>query len=403
MRKPLIILLIFVFFVSLSSGCINEEITIETKAPDADGDGIPDKDDACPNIAGEESNQGCPTKAPTTTSPPITSRPPTTTAAPTTAAPTTAPPTTTAAPTTAAPTTAAPTTQPPQTGPVYNGTLELDIYDIPEIIDDNLLYYIYEDVPGTVNTTGVYYLNRVNLGSKFDTNYATLYYLSTVQMLDNGAVFCSASGTSNWIAQYLNIGDNTAKDIALKTIEGHDDWWIVFVLRSGSYKQVYSQDLANGKQYNVTTSSSNKESADLSGNTVVYSQYSRDWDIYMSGVTGGGSTPLCTLDGDDIKPEIHGTDVIFTHKNGSVNQLYYVSTLGGAPRKLADSVGHYAIKDGMIIYYDMESSVWKLAVVGDDTIVGYTLSEAATGDSDKIAVSRTWAYINGHIFKLNKV
>ena len=29
-------------------------------APDADGDGIADKDDACPNAAGDVSMNGCP-------------------------------------------------------------------------------------------------------------------------------------------------------------------------------------------------------------------------------------------------------------------------------------------------------------------------------------------------------
>lgn len=397
------LLLGMMIMVSMLAGCINEGT--DSQPPDADNDGIPDEDDACPNIYGEASNQGCPTSTPTTTSPPVitprpsTTVPPTTTPAPTTAAPTTTQPPTT----TPAPTTQPPTTTPAPKGPVYSGVMDLVIYDRPEIVDDSLLYYLYESVPGTLNTTGLYYLMRVNLSNKNEMTYANLYYLSTVQMVDNGAVFCSASGGDDWVPQYFNIHDKVFKNLAVRTMEGHDDWWIVYVLRSGTYKQVYSQDLKTGKEYNVTISPCNKENADLSGNMVVYSQYNRDWDIYMASVTGGGEMPLSTLDGDEMYPEIDGNDVVYVIKKGTENQLYYVSTIFKAPRKLADSVGNYVVKDGRILYYDKEDSVWKLAVITDETIVGYTLSEAATGDSNKIAVSRSWAYVNGHIFKLTNL
>jgi len=404
MKKKIIIVLMTVLFISVLSGCINDNINIDTGTTDSDDDGVPDDEDACPNIFGDASNQGCPTKAPTTTMP-VTTQPPT--AAPSTAAPTTAAPTT-AAPSTAAPTTPAATTPAPTTaapaGPTYRGTLELDIYDVPEILDDNLLYYIYEEIPGTLTTLGTYYIVEVNLGNKFERIYATAYYLYGVEMIDNGAVFSSATGAaSNWTASYMNIDALIFKDLNVRTIEGHDDWWIAYILRSGTYKQVYSQDLKTGKQFVVTTSSCNKEDSRLYGTTVVYSQYNRDWDIYMASVTGGGETALSTLDGDETDPMIHGNDVIYVLKDGADYQLYYVSTQGGTPRKLSDSVGNYDIKDGKILYYDVEKGKWKLAVVDGTSIVGYTLDEATTGDSDLIAVSRTWAYVNGHLFKLTNV
>ena len=73
-NKKILSIFLILIFVS-SSGCI---IGSEEELSDRDGDGVQDKYDACPDIPGDPSNQGCPTDE----TPPPTSEAPTTTPAP---------------------------------------------------------------------------------------------------------------------------------------------------------------------------------------------------------------------------------------------------------------------------------------------------------------------------------
>ncbi|MHC1604622.1 MAG: TolB family protein [Candidatus Methanofastidiosia archaeon] len=372
-RKSIVFLLIVILFLPIFSGCI-EEKSGATAAPSA------------------TTQPPTTTTAPTTTPPPQTTLPPTTTMAPSA----TALPTTTPSPTTTPP----PTTSPPATPLVYYGYMVIDNFKMPQIMDNDTLFYLVEKSKETATTWGEYSLYAVNILNLKEKLYATFFGDERIVMMDNGAMYVPVED-EDYNAFYWDIKNKRREDLILKSAEGHYNGWLVYILKIGSYKQVLSIDVWSGKSYTITTSKCNKNSPRAYGATVVFSQYNQDWDLLVANITGGGERTLSSMSGDELDPRIDGRDVIYVLDRGTSSlQLYYVNTNGTSPVKLCDNVGNYIIKDRRALFYDYDLNRWIIALITDENIVLYAVSSDVGGDSNSISVSNSWVFVNGYFYKI---
>jgi hypothetical protein len=374
--------------VSLVAGCIGgDDESTTTPAPtttqppitDSDGDGVQDAYDACPDIPGDPANEGCPT----TTPPPATTSPPTTAA-----------PTTTAPPTTAAPTTTAP---PDYYRVTYYDKVEPDVFGQPYIHDDSILRYLEEEYAETEEFWGKYNLHELNLTSLNDRTVDFFYGDENIEMLAEDALYVPVDD-DQYFGYYWNIDSEERKDLMLKSLEDYDDGWGTYRLRTGSYWQIYSRDIMGGKSYQVTTTNTNKEYPRISGTTIVYCEYIRDWDLMKATLTGGGNEIISNMDGDEIRPLISGDLVVFTLDN-STPQLYYLFLDDGDPTLLCEDVGTYIVAEDRILYYDAETTRWNI-IVFDGTSRKRFYTPTGWDDTDNISISESWVFIDGTIYNI---
>ncbi|MCC7569531.1 MAG: hypothetical protein KO463_07970, partial [Candidatus Methanofastidiosa archaeon] len=120
----------------------------------------------------------------------------------------------------------------------YRGDLGADFYGRTQVLDDRYLYAFIEVVPAPIGELGEYHLTSYDLTTLREVGREPYYTLSETFILDNGAVYATLHG-GNYYAFYKNIKDRYRRDMILKSAEGHDNYYLTYTLKAGSYKQVY--------------------------------------------------------------------------------------------------------------------------------------------------------------------
>jgi beta propeller repeat protein len=279
----------------------------------------------------------------------------------------------------------------------YEGDYGIVSYGRPQIIDDRYLYYLYEDIPGTSDTLGLYYLYRMDLTSGRETLQHTFETPNEIVILDNGAIYATLHG-DGFYAFYWNIKDRYRKDMILKSAEGHDDYYLCYTLKTATYKQVYVYNVVKSTSTMVTTNNANHEDPRMSGDTVVFTQYNDDYDLYMVNKSGGMMVPLSTMTGDEETPLISGNDVAYMLTKGSSHALYYVDVNARDPVLITNSVGNYTVNEGRILFYDTSYQEWFVYFIDEDSVAACGI----TGNVDEVAVSEQWGVIGSHVVSFSE-
>ena len=277
----------------------------------------------------------------------------------------------------------------------YRGDLGADFYGRTQVLDDRYLYAFIEVVPAPIGELGEYHLTSYDLTTLREVGREPYYTLSETFILDNGAVYATLHG-GNYYAFYINIKDRYRRDMILKSAEGHDNYYLTYTLKAGSYKQVYVYNVKTASSTMVTTNNANHMSPRISGDNVVFLQYNNDYDLYLVDKSGGMMVPISTMTGDEGAPLIDGNDVVFSLTSGGKTALYHLDLATMTKTKLADRVGTYTVKDGRVLFYDTDDAEWYVYVKE----MGRLLSTGLTGDTSSIAVSQSWVVVGGHVFSI---
>ena len=279
----------------------------------------------------------------------------------------------------------------------YEGDYGIWSYGRPQILDDRYLYYLYESVPGTSDTLGLYYLNRMDLATGKETLFHSFETPNEIIILDNGAVYATLHG-DGFYAFYWNIKNSYRKDMILKSAEGHDDYFLCYTLKTANYKQVYVYNVKTATSTMVTTNNANHEDPRMSGDVVVFTQFNSDYDLYMVNKAGGMMRPLSTKAGDEEDALIDGTDVVYTLTNGTSHALYHIDISTMDSVLLTNSVGNYTVNEGRVLFYDTTYEAWYVYFVDEDALRPC----GVTGNVDEIAVSEHWGVIGEHVVSFSE-
>ncbi len=281
----------------------------------------------------------------------------------------------------------------------FDEEVDISCYKVPQILDNSLFYYLDEIIKGKVTNSGEYRLMRMNLSSYSERVEETFFVEETIELIDNGAVFVPPTSEGFW-GLYWDIRSKTRKDtLVLNIVEGHHNKYIVYVKKTGSYKQVHYYDVVKGQGGIVTSNNANHEDPKIYNQKVVYCQFNRDWDLYTDDLTGGSGQIISNLEGDEGDPKFNGTDVVYKLTDKGNSELYYVNVFDKDPVKLCDSVGNYTIQDGRILYYDNTKGTWYVYFIDSLQNIGIGTNWY---DTDCIAVSLTRVFIDGHFYKISE-
>jgi len=115
-------------------------------------------------------------------------------------------------------------------------------------------------------------------------------------------------------------------------------------------------------------------------------------------LTGGGNRILSNMDGDETMPLIHEDLVVFVLDNATPH-LYYLFLDDKDPILLCENVGTYVISENRILYYDVETTRWNI-VVFDDKVRKRFYTPTGKDDTDNVAISESWVFIDGTVYKI---
>lgn len=283
-------------------------------------------------------------------------------------------------------------------GVTYVGELGADPWDQPYISGERTLYYLHAAVMPSGAALGTFELREYTLNTKTESARDAFESDSDIRMLDNGAVFAPMRDSS-YYGLYWNISDRYRRDTLLKTADGHDAYVIVYTERVGSFVQVAYFNALNGKGGTITTVARNHADAHVSGNTVVYLQFNGDWDLAISDLSGGPSTVISGQSGNEARPLIDGTTVVFSLDVPGRTELYTYNVLTRETQLITRYAGEsYALGGGHILYYDSRKGVWGVTNLSSGAF--HVFSEYDLPADVPVAVSERWACIGTSVFKL---